>query len=329
AKLRLRLTKWGAWLLIGLATGGAWVFYFADAPTLAVDLVTGAAHPVAYSSIAILTATTFIFGGFMREQICIYMCPWPRIQAAMMDPSTLTVSYRDHRGEPRGKHQKAQAETVFGDCIDCSACVAVCPMGIDIRNGQQLECITCALCIDACDDVMAKIGKPRGLIDYITLSDQEAEAQGEATVPAWRRVVRPRTLLYFTLWAGIGLAMLVTLFMRDSMGLTVAHDRNPVYVLLSDGAIRNGYTVKIANRNAQARVYTLSARAPMPVSVTVQGEPGLAVEVPPDAIREVRVFLTGDPVFAMIGDNPIEIWIEDTRTRERQMTENFFMGAEQ
>ncbi|MEM9197478.1 MAG: cytochrome c oxidase accessory protein CcoG [Pseudomonadota bacterium] len=329
AKLRLRLTKWGAWLLIGLATGGAWVFYFADAPTLAVDLVTGAAHPVAYSSIAILTATTFIFGGFMREQICIYMCPWPRIQAAMMDPSTLTVSYRDHRGEPRGKHQKAQAETAFGDCIDCSACVAVCPMGIDIRNGQQLECITCALCIDACDDVMAKIGKPRGLIDYITLSDQEAEAQGEATVPAWRRVVRPRTLLYFTLWAGIGLAMLVTLFMRDSMGLTVAHDRNPVYVLLSDGAIRNGYTVKIANRNAEARVYTLSARAPMPVSVTVQGEPGLAVEVPPDAIRAVRVFLTGDPVFAMIGDNPIEIWIEDTRTRERQMTENFFMGAEQ
>ncbi|MEM9048734.1 MAG: cytochrome c oxidase accessory protein CcoG [Pseudomonadota bacterium] len=327
-KLRLRLTKWTAWLLIGLATGGAWVFYFADAPTLAADLVTAEAHSVAYSSIAILTATTFVFGGFMREQICIYMCPWPRIQAAMMDPHTLTVSYRDHRGEPRGKHQK-RSPAPLGDCIDCNACVNVCPMGIDIRNGQQLECITCALCIDACDDVMTKIGKARGLIDYVTLADQEAEARGETTVPAWRRVVRPRTLLYFTLWAGIGLAMLVTLFMRDSMGLTVAHDRNPVFVVLSDGSVRNGYTVKIANRNAVERIYTVSARAPMPVTVTVLGQEGTDVAVRPDAIREIRVFLTGDRVFKMIGDNPIEIWATDSVTRERQSAENFFMGAEQ
>src|SRR6056297_3697461 len=173
-KIRLRVTKWIAWLLIAVATGGAWVFYFTDAPTLFRDLFTLNAHPIAYTTIAILTATTFVFGGFMREQVCIYMCPWPRIQAAMMDSDTLTVSYREHRGEPRGKHQKGR-EDEFGDCIDCNACVAVCPVGIDIRKGQQLECITCALCIDACDDVMTRIGKPRGLIDYITLADQEAE----------------------------------------------------------------------------------------------------------------------------------------------------------
>jgi cytochrome c oxidase accessory protein FixG len=115
---------------------------------------------VAYATVGILTATTFVFGGFMREQVCIYMCPWPRIQAAMMDEDTITVTYREWRGEPRGKGKDREN---LGDCIDCNACVNVCPVGIDIRDGQQLECITCALCIDACDDIMAKIGKPRGL----------------------------------------------------------------------------------------------------------------------------------------------------------------------
>ena len=131
-KARLRLTKWASWMLIGLATGGAWVFYFADAPTLMVDLVTGQAHPIAYTTMLVLTATTFFFGGIAREQICIYACPWPRIQAAMMDEDTLVVGYRDWRGEPRGKasKKKGQAEIADppkGDCIDCMACVNVCP----------------------------------------------------------------------------------------------------------------------------------------------------------------------------------------------------------
>ncbi len=117
------------------------------------------ASPIAYITIAVLTATTFVFGGFAREQICIYACPWPRIQAAMMDEDTLTIGYRGWRGEPRGKPGVADN----GDCIDCSACVNVCPMGIDIRDGQQLACITCGLCIDACDSMMDKVGKPRGL----------------------------------------------------------------------------------------------------------------------------------------------------------------------
>ncbi|MDX1782480.1 MAG: cytochrome c oxidase accessory protein CcoG, partial [Thalassovita sp.] len=128
-KARLRVTKWVAWFLIGLATGGAWVFYFTDAPTLLVDLVTLNAHPVAYTTMLILTGTTFFFGGFAREQICIYACPWPRIQAAMMDEDTITIGYRSWRGEPRGKHRKAEGAEKLGDCIDCMACVNVCPMG--------------------------------------------------------------------------------------------------------------------------------------------------------------------------------------------------------
>jgi len=150
-KWRLRLTKWVVWLLIAVATGGAWVFYFADAPTLLKDLVTGQAHVVAYTTMAILTATTFLFGGIAREQICIYACPWPRIQAAMMDEDTLVVGYKPWRGEPRKHSQEVKDGAPMGDCIDCMACVNVCPVGIDIRDGEQLECITCALCIDAAD----------------------------------------------------------------------------------------------------------------------------------------------------------------------------------
>ena len=151
------------------------MFYFADAPTLLRDLLTLTAHPVAFITIALLTATTFVFGGFMREQICIYACPWPRIQAAMLDEDSLTVSYRPWRGEPRGKGRERvdAGGTALGDCIDCNACVAVCPQGIDIRKGFQLECIACARCVDACTGVMAK-GGHESLIVYKPITPQSS-----------------------------------------------------------------------------------------------------------------------------------------------------------
>ncbi|MGG7568337.1 cytochrome c oxidase accessory protein CcoG [Rhodovulum sp. DZ06] len=331
-KARLRMTKWTSWFLIALATGGAWVFYFADAPTLFMDLVTGQAHPVAYTSMLVLTATTFAFGGFAREQICTYACPWPRIQAAMMDESTITVSYRAHRGEPRGKHRKRQTDAdgvPLGDCIDCNACVAVCPMGIDIRNGQQLECITCALCIDACDDVMKKIGKPRGLIDYCTLEDERLEAAGETHPPIWRRIFRIRTLVYFVLWSGIGVAMVVSLFMRDSIDLTVARDRNPTFVMLSDGNVRNGYTIKVANMNNEPHTFTLSQRSEMPLSMDIQGEEWLEFTVPADETRHLRVFLTTLPFANLQERSEVEIWIEDQATRERSAEHTLFLGPKE
>ena len=173
SKTAKRGAKHIVWLLISIATGGAWIFYFADAPSLAVDLFSGEAAAVAYITVAVLTATTYIFGGLMREQVCTYMCPWPRIQAAMLDEHSLTVTYNAWRGEPRSRHMKRMRKEGIGvgDCVDCNACVAVCPMGIDIRDGQQLECITCALCIDACDGVMSKLGLEKGLIAYSTLDD--------------------------------------------------------------------------------------------------------------------------------------------------------------
>jgi len=309
-KFAKRSTVYLAWLLIGAATGGAWIFYFADAPTLLLQFVTGEAPAVAYITVAILTATTFVFAGFMREQVCTYMCPWPRIQGAMLDEDSLLVTYNAWRGEPRSRHQKkALAEGLdVGDCVDCNACVAVCPMGIDIRDGNQLECITCALCIDACNGVMGKIGKPLNLISYTTLRDYDANAaearsEGRAAATAKQRavglahLVRPRTLLYAGLWALIGLVMLAGLATRDRLDINVIPDRNPLYVTLSDGSIRNGYTLKVLNMMNEPRAFEVSLDglpdAGMWVAASEDHQPvkAIAVEVEADRLREIKVFV--------------------------------------
>ncbi len=254
AKIARRGSKWTVYLLISFVTGGAWILYFADAPTLLVDFFTGDASPIAYMTVGILTFTTFWLGGFMREQVCVYMCPWPRIQAAMTDEKSLIVTYKHWRGEQRGSLKKAKKNPDdFGDCIDCLQCVAVCPTGIDIREGQQIGCITCALCIDACDRVMKDIGRPRGLIDYATLEQCDKEEAGEPPQPAWRALLRPRTFVYFAVWGSIGLALLFALGTRVHTDLTVSPDRNPPHMLMKDGSVRNAYTLRLRNMEARPR----------------------------------------------------------------------------
>ena len=327
-KARLRVTKWVAWFLIALATGGAWVFYFADAPTLARELVTLDAHPVAYITMLILTGTTFLFGGFAREQICIYACPWPRIQAAMLDEDSLVVGYREWRGEPRGKHRKAEGAEELGDCIDCMACVNVCPMGIDIRDGQQLECITCALCIDACDEVMERIGKPRGLIDYMALTDEERERSGKPPKPVWKHIFRPRTILYTTLWALVGVGLVVALFVRSDIGLTVAPVRNPVYVTMSDGSIRNTYDVRLRNKHGEARQLKLAVTGNPDLFLQIEGTPYSSVSVPADSTGQERVYVTAPAGSeAARADNiDIRLWVEDTANGDRTYKDTVFNG---
>ncbi len=327
-KWRLRVTKWIIWALIGLATGGAWVFYFADAPTLLVKLVTLTAHPVAYITVAILTLFTVLFGGFAREQVCIYMCPWPRIQSAMVDEDTLMVGYRDWRGEPRGKHRKAEGADRLGDCIDCMACVNVCPVGIDIRDGQQLECITCALCIDACDDVMDKIGKPRGLIDYMALTDEVLERKGGQAKPIWQHILRPRTMLYTALWSLIGFGLVYALFVRAEVDMTVAPVRNPTFVMLSDGSVRNSYDVRLLNKHGDARKFRLSLTSDEILRIELEGEPALFVTVPADSTYLQRVY-----VIAPQGSgadtkdrSKLRLWVEDTINAERAYNETVFNG---
>ncbi|REC58247.1 cytochrome c oxidase accessory protein CcoG [Rhodosalinus sediminis] len=329
-KVRLRLTKWTTWLLIAVATGGAWVFYFTDAPTLARDLVTLDAHPAAYITIAILTGTTFFFGGFAREQICIYACPWPRIQAAMMDEETLTVAYRDWRGEPRGKHRKGEGAENLGDCIDCNACVNVCPMGIDIRDGQQLACITCALCIDACDDVMERIGKPRGLIDYIALSDEDRERAGGAPKPVWKHVFRPRVMLYTGLWALVGLGLLFALFIRPDIEMTVAPERNPVNVILSDGSVRNTYDVRLLNKHGEDRPFRITLTGHPQLRVQLEGTPYETVTVPANQTYLQRVYVVAPPNSGPADAERTEFrfWVEDLTNSERAHNDTVFFGRD-
>ncbi|GGH27086.1 cytochrome c oxidase accessory protein FixG [Cribrihabitans marinus] len=327
-KARLRVTKWVVWFLIGLATGGAWIFYFADAPTLARDLITGDAHPVAYTTMLILTGTTFFFGGFAREQICIYACPWPRIQAAMMDEDTLVVGYREWRGEPRKHSAEVKAGVEQGDCIDCMACVNVCPVGIDIRDGQQLECITCALCIDACDDVMAKIGKPRGLIDYMALSDEERERSGQSPRNVWKHILRPRTILYTVLWSLVGLGLLFALFIRSDIDLTVAPVRNPTFVTLSDGAIRNTYDVRLRNKHGEERPFQVSIVGDPALRVSLEGVEDTTVTVPADTAYLQRVYIVAPEGSGPAGAHTTEvrIWVEDLTNGERAYKDTTFNG---
>ena len=328
-KIRKRAVKWTVWFLIGLATGGAWIFYFADAPTLLRDLVTLQAHPVAYTTMLILTATTFFFGGFFREQICIYACPWPRIQAAMMDEDTITIGYRDWRGEPRGKHRKAEGADKLGDCIDCMACVNVCPMGIDIRNGQQLACITCGLCIDACNDVMDRIGKPRDLIGYLALTDEARERAGQPPRPIWRHVFRPRTILYTVLWGGIGIALVVALFLRSDIDANVTPVRNPTFVTLSDGSIRNTYDIRLRNKHGDDRWFHLSLTSPAVLRIALEGTNELRVRVPANQTLTQRVYVIAAPgsPAATAARTPLRFWIEDLGSTDRVSKDTIFNGT--
>jgi cytochrome c oxidase accessory protein FixG len=313
-KVARRAVKHAIWILIGVVTGGAWIFYFADAPTLARTVFDGSAPFVAYATIGVLTATTYVLGGLMREQVCFYMCPWPRIQGAMMDERSLTVTYKTWRGEPRShglKRQPAEAlaepapslvalangaHPAVGDCIDCNACVAVCPTGIDIREGPQIGCLTCGLCIDACDAVMDKVGRPPRLIGYATEEDAKRAAEGKPAVSPLGRLLRPRSLVYLGAWAAVGLAMLVSLETRTHLDVSVTQTRNPLWVRLSDGAIRNTYEIKI--RNMESR--------PREVEIAISGQPGvlwdevgsretaghaLRLRVDPDQVARRQVFV--------------------------------------
>jgi cytochrome c oxidase accessory protein FixG len=286
------------WLMIAWWTGGAWVLYFSDAPTLVRELATFKAPPVAYTFIGLLTFTTYALAGWMREQVCVYMCPWPRIQAALTDEYALNVCYRYDRGEPRASLKKAAAlhehGQPAGDCIDCRQCVYVCPTGVDIRNGANLGCIQCGLCIDACDAVMAKIGRPRRLIAYDTELNIRSRQQGGQTS---YRFVRTRTALYAAVIAVVASVMTYALATRHAQALTIIHDRNPLFVRLVDGAVRNGYAVHIANKNREAQSYVLKVTGLAGADVETfgsdkspEGQP--VITVGPDQTRQVRVIVT-------------------------------------
>ncbi len=256
-KAGIKATKHLIWLVIGFFTGFSFVAWFVDAPTLWTTFFTGEAAMTVYATVGLFTVGTYGLAGFLREQACFWLCPYARIQAVMVDKSTELPTYDVHRGEPRGRIKKGQKEDerTTGDCIDCKQCVAVCPTGIDIRHGQQEGCITCALCIDACDQVMDKVGRAKGLIRYASLD----ELNGEMVKPMLKR---GRVWVYSTILLLAISGIVYGLSSLDAIELKVLHERAPLFVALKDGSIQNKYTLKILNKMTEDVQVKVSASGP-------------------------------------------------------------------
>jgi len=258
-KFRTKFIKHSLWLLIGFLTGVSFVAWFTDAFQLWRDMLTFnlGLTSTATVSIALFTVGTYGLAGFMREQVCFWLCPYARIQGVMVDNSTAVPTYDFHRGEPRGRLKKGQKQTgsQTGDCVDCNQCVAVCPTGVDIRHGQQEGCIMCALCIDACDAVMDKVGRPKGLIRYESLD----ELNGKEGRPLY---MRPRVWIYTAVLALALSGIAYGLLSIDAIEIKVIHSRQPLYVMQSDGSVQNKYTIKVLNKLDQNVDVTITATGP-------------------------------------------------------------------
>jgi cytochrome c oxidase accessory protein FixG len=329
-KVWKKTAKHSAWLVIAALTGGAWVLYFNDAPTIVPAMFTGEAGFKVYFFAGLFTATTYLLAGWAREQGCTYMCPWPRFQSAMLDEDTMIVTYETWRGEPRGRHKKGEAWDGRGDCVDCNSCVAACPTGIDIRDGNQLECIGCGLCIDACNEIMDKVGRPRELITYDTVTRQNARASGE---PVRLRLVRPRTIIYVVLLVLVAGVMLFSLGTRTTLDVNVLHDRNPVFVTLSDGSIRNGYTFKILNMLREERELVLSVEGLNDATMQVVGTDGggwesLPFTVGPDQVGTYKIYVTAPRAAIEGGAASIDFVLDDLSGEDGGRYENVFRGPE-
>mgnify|MGYP003669392927 CR=1 FL=1 len=282
------------WLVIAWSTAGSFVLYFNDAPTLVQSFINLDVSFTVLMFVISLTVSTYIMAGFAREQVCTFMCPYARFQSAMFDKSTLVIGYDAPRGEERGKHKKGESWEGRGHCIDCTACVQVCPTGIDIRDGLQMECIACGMCIDACNNVMDKVGLPRGLIRYDTERLQKLRANG---IIQKIKILRPRTMYYSIILFAVGATMLYALINRSIIELHVLHDRNPLYVQLSNGEIRNGYTIKILNKTHDHRTYTLDVSGFEHITLDVKGAGDVdknSLYVPADSVGHYHVFVRSD-----------------------------------
>lgn len=282
-KLWRKGAKHAIWLVIALATGVTFVGYFTPIRDLLVELPLLEAHGWSYFWVGFFLVFTYLNAGWLREQVCIYMCPYARFQSVMFDANTLIVSYDVARGEPRGPRKRGidPREKGLGDCIDCDLCVQVCPTGIDIREGLQYECISCAACIDACNSVMDKMNYPRGLIRYTT----ENALQGKPT-----RVLRPRLLGYLAVLLVMMGAFAWALSDRLPLGFEVERERNQLYQMTDAGRISNIYTLNIRNLDSQDHVYRLEA----------SGLPGLEMDtdrirVDAGESRQTVVEITVDP----------------------------------
>ncbi len=307
-KFLRKAAKHGAWFALSLWTGYTFVGYFTPirelgAEVLALSIGGWSAFWVLFYGFA-----TYGNAGWMREQVCKYMCPYARFQSAMFDPDTLIVTYDEARGEPRGagSRKTGRRDLGLGDCVDCGLCVQVCPTGIDIRNGLQYECIGCAACIDACNHTMSKVGLPAGLVRYSTTN---ALRQGLDRQAMWRRVLRPRVLVYGAMLLAVTAALAVALALRVPLKVDLIRDRGALAREADGGQVENVYRMQVSNTTEARRSYTVS----------VSGLPGISVasekrfEVGPAAVASIPLRLHADTGKVPAGSHRIvvEVRAED------------------
>ncbi len=255
-KIKKKLIKHSLWTLIGVLTGVTFAAYFTDAYQLWIDYFTLNAHMSAWIVLGLFTLGTYFLAGWLREQTCLWLCPYARIQGVMYDRTTILPAYDAVRGEPRGKVKDPNR----GSCIDCRLCVAVCPTGIDIRQGQQEGCITCGLCIDACDSIMEQVNQPKGLVRYASLN----ELEGRTDKPLLKR---PRVIVYTSIILASFIGVIYGLSTMSAIDWHVLHQRQPLYTMMSDGTVQNKYTFKILNKTESEMRAHVEIKGPSDIAI--------------------------------------------------------------
>ncbi|MGE5516614.1 MAG: cytochrome c oxidase accessory protein CcoG [Bacteroidota bacterium] len=340
ARIKLDREKWGAnkllkkglihaaWLVISLACGIGFTLYFDDAFVTLREIFTLQASMGTWSAIAIVGGGCYLLAGFAREQVCLYMCPYSRFQSAMFDDHSLIISYEAWRGEPRAPARKGQTFDGRGHCIDCKMCVTACPTGIDIREGLQMGCIGCGLCIDACNTMMDRMNLPRGLISY----DSEANLKARATGgQPQTKLVRPRTMIYTALLTAIGAGMVFMLGTRHTVEVNVLHERSPLFVQLSDGSIRNGYTYKVLNMVRKDRTFSLSVSGIPGATIEVVGDTTgksaqTEMQVPGDDVSAFRLYVSAPEASIQNSKTPLEFVLTDKADGHVVRSDTLFAG---
>jgi cytochrome c oxidase accessory protein FixG len=316
AKLGRNVAKQVSWGAFSLWTGFTFVGYFTPIRELAALTASVSLGPWQSFWVFFYGFATYGNAGFMREQVCKYMCPYARFQSAMFDKDTMIVTYDEKRGEPRGaRSKKADPKALgLGSCVDCSLCVQVCPTGIDIRKGLQYECIGCGACIDACDDVMVKVGYAKGLVKYSTQNGME---NGWSTAQMIRRALRPRVLVYTGILTAICVALGISLFMRVPLKVDVIRDRGALARIVEQGYVENVYRLQIMNATEFKQRYAIS----------VEGMPGLKlaseseIDVLPTEVRSMAVRVQLPPDAAESGSHPIHFAIQGTGDQHYSVNE--------
>jgi cytochrome c oxidase accessory protein FixG len=303
AKFRVKATKHFIWIAFSLYTGFTFVGYFTPIRELAAEMIKFNLGPWETFWVFFYGFATYGNAGWMREQVCIYMCPYARFQSAMFDRDTLVIAYDEQRGEPRGSRKRSvdPRQAGLGDCVDCTLCVQVCPTGIDIRDGLQYQCIGCAACVDVCDQVMEKMDYPKGLVRYTT----EHAMQGKST-----HIFRPRTIMYTLLLVALSGGLVYAITQRIPMELDVIRDRNSLYRETNSGLVENVYTLKIINMDKQPHQYVLevsgAASGLKDVQLVKDRE---FIEVPAGEVMSLPVSVRIDPVQLQRAANQIEFVI--------------------